>query len=121
MRKLIGTASFMLLLAMVICWPAKAQGPTPHSITLTWTPSTTSGVTAQKVYRSTTSGGPYTAIASLGPSVTSYVDSSGSGGTKYYYVVTALAGSNESAPSNEVNAVFLANPAPPTGLGAAAN
>jgi hypothetical protein len=55
-----------------------------------------------------------------------YVDTTGTGGTTYYYVVTATnpqSNPTESAASNEVSATFLPLPAmaAPTGLAAASN
>jgi hypothetical protein len=56
------------------------------------------------VYRSTTSGGPYTKIAT-GVTGTTYNDTDVINGTTYYYVVTAVNSSGtESAYSNEVSA-----------------
>src|SRR5256884_79085 len=53
-------------------------------INLSWTAS--SGATSYNVLRSTTSGGPYTSIAS-GVITTSYTNTGLSAGTTYYYVV----------------------------------
>jgi fibronectin type 3 domain-containing protein len=59
------------------------------------------------VYRSGTSGGPYTKINSgLDPN-TAYTDSSVKGGQTYYYVTASVAGSGtESRYSNQVQAVI---------------
>jgi fibronectin type 3 domain-containing protein len=70
------------------------------SVQLTWTASTTAGVTGYNVYRGTTTGGPYTKIASLVPR-TGYTDSNLTSGNTYYYVVIAVAGNAESIYSNE--------------------
>jgi len=56
------------------------------------------------VKRSTTSGGPYTTIAS-GLSSTNYVDTLIVAGATYYYVVTGSNQNGESTPSNEAVAV----------------
>jgi hypothetical protein len=75
-----------------------------HSVGLTWNAST-STVVGYNVYRSTTSGGPYTLITSSLVSGTTYSDTSVSAGVTYYYVVTAVDSSgNESAYSNEASA-----------------
>ncbi len=80
-----------------------------HVVGLTWTASTSSGVVGYKVYRGTTSGGPYTLLAAVG-NVTSYMDTTVISGQTYYYVTTALDGSgNESAYSAPSNA-FIPNP-----------
>jgi hypothetical protein len=73
-----------------------------HSITLTWTAST-STVTGYNVYRSSVSGGPYSKMNSSIIAATTYVDSAVTTGLTYYYVVTSIDSSNvESAYSAEV-------------------
>ncbi|GEM_PF-2997140 len=79
---------------------------------LNWTVSPSPDVTEQRIYRSTTSGGPYTTpVAVITDNVTSsYVDNSGlTNGTPYYYVLRAYDGFNESVNSNEANAIPLNN------------
>jgi fibronectin type 3 domain-containing protein len=86
-------------------------------VSLTWTAS--SGATSYHVKRSTTSGGPYIQLSS--PTATSYMDTGLTDGTKYFYVVSALNSSGESANSAEASATpALAIPAIPTGLAATA-
>jgi len=80
---------------------ASASGK--RKINLAWTQSTTPGITQNKVYRSTTSGGPYTLRATLG-TVTTYQDTGLTSGTTYYYVVTAVNSSGESSFSNQASA-----------------
>ena len=78
-----------------------------HNVSLTWVAST-STVSGYHVYRGTQSGGPYTLINSGLVSGTTYTDSTVQSGTTYFYVVTAVDSSgNESAFSNEVQAVVL--------------
>jgi hypothetical protein len=67
---------------------------------LSW--SASSGATSYNVKRSATSGGPYTTIAS--PTIASYTDTGVTNGTTYYYVVSAVNTSGESANSSQVNA-----------------
>lgn len=77
-----------------------------HSVSLTWAASTSSGVTSYKVYRGTTSGGPYTLLSTLGVA-TSYTDNSVTSGLTYYYVVTAVdSNNNQSSNSNQAPAVI---------------
>jgi fibronectin type 3 domain-containing protein len=122
MRKLILAA---LLLFILIGNPLSSQ--TQHNITLNWNASVTTGV-KYNVYRGTASAGPFTPLASDVAAVT-YKDTSGTGGTTYWYQITAIcdttttcpAGvSGESAPTTPVSATFLGNPVGPTGVTATA-
>ncbi|WP_068787186.1 glycoside hydrolase family 6 protein [Paenibacillus phocaensis] len=70
-------------------------------VTLSWTAS--SGATSYNVKRATTSGGPYTTVAT-GVAAASYTDTGLTNGTTYYYVVSAANGAGESANSAEVAA-----------------
>ncbi|WP_128894651.1 Kelch repeat-containing protein [Longirhabdus pacifica] len=70
-------------------------------ITLNW--SSVVEADNYSVYRSLTSGGSYTSVATSVYS-TSYVDSPLTNGTTYYYVVTAVNDNGESAYSNEASA-----------------
>jgi fibronectin type 3 domain-containing protein len=75
-----------------------------HSVLLSWAASTTPGVN-YNVYRSNTSGGPYTKLTTTTPvSGLSYIDGTVNGGQTYYYVTTAINSSGESAYSNEAPA-----------------
>jgi autotransporter-associated beta strand protein len=76
-------------------------------IDLTWIAS--SGATSYTVLRSTTSGGPYTTLAS-GVTATSYVDTGLTNGTTYYYVVKAVNSAGASANSSQVSAKPVATP-----------
>jgi len=70
-------------------------------VALSWTAS--AGAPSYNVKRSTVSGGPYSTIAS--PVTSSYTDTSVTGGTTYYYVVSAVNAAGESANSSQVSAV----------------
>ena len=77
-----------------------------HSVSLYWN-SSTSAVAGYNVYRSATSGGPYTKVNPELDASTSYIDSSVQAGTTYYYVSTAVDISGvESEYSNQVQAVI---------------
>jgi fibronectin type 3 domain-containing protein len=67
--------------ASLTATPGAGQGA------LVW--AAVSGAASYSVKRATTSGGPYTGLTS-GASTTSYTDTAVTGGTTYYYVVTAL-------------------------------
>jgi fibronectin type 3 domain-containing protein len=76
-----------------------------HTVTLNWTAST-STVAGYNVYRGTTSGGPYSILNSGPIAGTTYADSTVASGQTYYYVTTAVDGSNDqSAYSNEAQAI----------------
>ena len=80
--------------------------PPQHSVALTWSPST-SVVTGYNVYRGTTSGGPYVKINTALDATTAYTDATVLAGQTYYYAATSVDGSgNESAYSNQVQAVI---------------
>jgi fibronectin type 3 domain-containing protein len=78
-----------------------AAAPGNAMVTLTWTAS--SGAASYNVKRSTTTGGPYTTLAtSTSPA---YTDSTVINGTTYYYVVSAVNSEGESANSAQVSAI----------------
>jgi hypothetical protein len=80
--------------------------PVPHTVSLSWTAST-STVSGYNVYRSTTSGTGYTKLTASLDSAVSYTDSTVVNDTTYYYVTTAVDSSgNESSYSNEAVAVI---------------
>lgn len=72
-----------------------------EQVALSWKAS--SGATSYNVKRTTTSGGPYTTIAS-DVTATSYTDKNVTNGTTYYYVVSAENATGESANSAQVSA-----------------
>ena len=74
-----------------------------HSIALAWVENT-SGVSGYNVYRTTVSGGPYTKLNSALNAATAFSDTTVGAG-EYYYVVTSVANSVESAYSSEVSAL----------------
>jgi hypothetical protein len=73
-----------------------------HSVNLSWTASTTSGITSYNVYRAVfgSSCGAYSSIGSTAGTVTSYTDSVVVDGTTYCYATTAVDPSGESGYSN---------------------
>lgn len=74
-------------------------------VDLTWDDNTESDLAGYNVYRSTTSGSGYSQINGSLVTSSSYSDSNVTGGTTYFYVVTAVDNSsNESANSNEASA-----------------
>jgi len=78
-----------------------------HSVTLTWTASASPNVIGYNVYRGSASNGPYTKMNSLPVAGTTFTDYAVQAGQTYYYVATAVDGSgNESAYSNQAQAVI---------------
>ena len=67
-----------------------------HSVTLSWSASTSANIVGYNVYRGSTSGGPFTQIAYVGG--TSYLDSSVSAGQTYFYTATAVDSTNHESP-----------------------
>src|SRR5919109_139848 len=95
-----------------------ATAMSSSQINLTWTAS--SGATSYNVLRSTTTGGPYTQIAS-GVAATSFSDTGLSASTIYFYVVQAVNSAGTSGNSNEASATTpLGPPLAPTNLTATA-
>jgi hypothetical protein len=78
-----------------------------HSVALSWSPGTggTTATSWYNAYRGTANGGPYSQIASC-LAMDSYTDFAVVDGQTYYYVVTAVGGSNdqESVYSNQFTA-----------------
>jgi hypothetical protein len=105
-------------------YPPSPVAPVPTGFTATpgmrrvflkWA---SSGVTAQgyNVLRATTSGGPYTTIASWTKNTyTEYTDENVTAGTTYYYVVQSINQSGTSASSTQVTATPVTTTALPTG------
>ena len=78
-----------------------------HSVALSWSES--SVVNGFNIYRSTQSGSGYSKVNSSLNAAQSYTDGAVSGGTTYYYVVTAVDGSGAESPySAEVAAAVPA-------------
>jgi len=88
-------------------------------VSLTWTAS--SSASSYVVSRSTSSGGPYTQVAS--PNATNYLDTGLTNGTAYYYVVAAVNSAGTSPNSTQASATPSAPitvPLAPSGLQATA-
>ena len=77
--------------------------PVAHSVTLSWTAST-STVSGYNAYRSSVSSGPYTKLNSALITTTQYTDSTVVAGQTYFYMVTSVDSSNvESTDSNQIS------------------
>ena len=76
-------------------------------IALSWSSGGSPNLAGYNIYRSTTSGGPYSKInSSLDPNM-SYMDQGAQEGVTYYYVTTSVDTSgNESSYSNQASAML---------------
>jgi len=86
--------------------------PAPvHTVLLSWTGSTTSGINSYNVYRAlygTSSCGSYSNIGSTAATITQFTDSVVADGKTYCYATTAVDASGESGYSNITQAVIPA-------------
>ena len=117
---------FLVFWILVLALSFSAAAQAAHFITVAWTYTQgTDLATGFNVYRSTTTGGPYAKLTTVPLSIStlSYQDSTGNGGTKYFYVVTAIDSLGaESANSNETSATFISSvPNVPAGATATAH
>jgi hypothetical protein len=113
MKKLSIVLLLLLLTSIVL-----ANTPGQHKVTLSWTASTTSGVT-YNLYRGPTTGvcngtpTPYV----TGITTNSYADTAGlSDGQTLFYNVSAVKGGAESACDGELQVQIPVLPSPPSGL-----
>lgn len=115
-RALLVCAVFMLIQVVAV------SAQTSHTVALTWIQSGGLGLTANKVYRSTTSGVQGTAIYTSIVPITSYIDKGPlTDGVTYFYCVAALAGKNESACSKQISVGIPAAPPTPTPISITVN
>lgn len=105
----LGSATVSLVVPIPAAPTAVTATPGNAQVTLSWTGS--SGATGYNVKRATQNGGPYTIIGNA-VTGTTYVDSGLTNGTAYYYVVSALNATGESANSSQVSAQPAAPAAP---------
>ncbi len=99
--------------ATLISVPVSGSGlaPLAHSVDVTWVASASASLQGYNVYRSTTSGGPYSRISQgLAATALLFTDTTPLSGKQYFYVVTAVNTSGvESVASSEV-AVTIPTP-----------
>jgi hypothetical protein len=84
--------------------------PAPHSVSLSWAPSTSTSVDGYNVYRATVSGGPYTKLTSAPIAGTAYVDSAVASGNTYFYVSTAIDIHNQESGYSNIAAATIPVP-----------
>ena len=85
--------------------------PGNGQVTIAWT--AVADVTSYNIYWSTTPGVTTANGTKITGAASPYVQTGLINGTTYYYVVTAVGGAGESAPSSEVSAIPSAAPTPP--------
>jgi hypothetical protein len=91
---------------LAILLSGSGTAPVSRSVTLDWTPSSSS-FAGFNVYRGSLSGGPYTKVNSALISTTSFIDTSVASGQTYYYVATEVDSTGaESAYSSEAIATI---------------
>jgi fibronectin type 3 domain-containing protein len=93
--------------------PANPTGlsgvPANGQVALDWADNTEPDLAGYRVYRGTTSGGPYTQLTPSLLSQSAYTDTTATNGVTYYYVVRAFdSAGNSSGNSNQVTATPLA-------------
>ncbi len=76
-----------------------------HVVSVTWTASTSSGVTGYQVSRGTSSSGPFAVLGTVNGTTTTYLDTTVVSNQTYYYVVATIAGGTTSSNSTPVAAV----------------
>lgn len=128
MKKWIPRILLIWLCLAVIFGPTfkglRAQATT-HGVTLTWTApavTATNGPAASYTVLRGTASGTETSLAT-GITATTYLDTTGLQGTKYFYTVEAVNAAGTSPQSSEVSASFLVTGAPgaPGSVGATSN
>jgi|HubBroStandDraft_5_1064220.scaffolds.fasta_scaffold16003_6 hypothetical protein len=111
-------AACIVLAVLLLAASAHANTPGKHEVTLSWTASTTSGVT-YNLYRGSASGvctGNVTPYVT-GITATAYTDTFNlTDGQTIYYNVSAVKGGAESACDGELQVQIPVLPAPPSGL-----
>lgn len=119
--RLLRLLPFALLTTLLVFGLPRVHAQTVHDTLLKWNASTTTGVN-YVVWRGTVTGGPYTIQNTTPTPSLSYTDTTGVGGTTYFYVIQSTCASGScptgisgvSAFSTETSATFLGAPAPPT-------
>ena len=62
-----------------------AAGLSPNAVEIDWTPTASSFAISCELYRSNTSGGPFTLVTTMPPAQATYTDVTGLAGTTHYY------------------------------------
>jgi len=85
--------------------------PVAHTVDIGWTASTTTTLQGYNVYRSGTSGGPFSKISpTLSSTTLLFTDATPQSGQKYFYVVTAVDNSGIESTASAQVAVTIPTP-----------
>jgi hypothetical protein len=96
--------STLACLLLAGCGKFFKEDPKPHSVTITWTAST-SPVIGYYIYRAPVSGGAYVKLNSAPVNATQYTDATVEPGHTYAYHVTSVGPNRlESRPSEDISA-----------------
>lgn len=108
MKKILLRAACIIALGMLLFGykfdGLRAQGG--HNITLTWANGSGGAPSSYKILRGIATGAEVQIATVPAPSLT-FVDTTGVGGTKYFYEVVASNSTGDAPASNEVSATFL--------------
>jgi hypothetical protein len=116
--------SKLIILLVLLAFVVTAQAQTPHSVTLNWAASPTTGVTGYNVYRFTgacAANITFTKLTASPITPLTFVDTAVTAGTTYCYSVTAVSPGGESPGAGMWQTTvptFTAStvPLPPAGL-----
>ena len=102
MKRVLQSIAVSLIVCFGTSFSCGQNGPTQPNVVLTWTQSTSPGISTNHVYRCTGANctpAPPAIYGSTAP-ITTWTDTSVSSSTTYIYAVTASAGAEESPYSN---------------------
>lgn len=112
----------VVLLGVVLGFIPILHSQSSHNITVSWTAPTTGGAVATYNVKRSVSTGTEVTIATVPSTQTTFVDTTGVAGTKYFYVVSASNQFGEGPNSTEGSALFLGDkPGAPASLAVTSN
>lgn len=87
-----------------------ALGGQCHSVSLSWTASTSSNVAGYNIYRSASSSGPFTKLNTSVVTATSFIDTTALAGQTYYYEASTVDTLNNESPLTSPVSVTVPTP-----------
>ena len=115
MKRIFQSIAITMFTLFATSFSCGQTGPTQPQVTLSWTQSSTPGITKNCIYRGTVSGTYQLPGTCIAPNTT-YTDTTPVAGTTYFYAVTAQVGATESQYSVPAQAIVPLNPNAPTNL-----